>query len=57
VRTRSCDLGELTFGSQQGDQSQWLWSNDELLRQWCGPGRLLVLFNRWLIFGLWEIQG
>ena len=38
--------GEMTFGSQQGDQSAWFWSNDEFLRQWSGPGRMLVLFNR-----------
>ncbi len=38
--------GELTFGSQQGDQSRWFWSTDEFLRQWSGPGRMLVLFNR-----------
>jgi 4-amino-4-deoxy-L-arabinose transferase-like glycosyltransferase len=38
--------GEMTFGSQQGDQSAWFWNNDEFLRQWSGPGRMLVLFNR-----------
>jgi hypothetical protein len=39
--------GELTFGSRQGDQSAWFWPGDaELYREWSGPGRLLVLFNR-----------
>lgn len=39
--------GELGFGSRQGDQSAWFWpTTDEFLRQWRGPGRLLVLFNR-----------
>lgn len=39
--------GELGFGSRQGDQSAWFWpTTDDFLREWSGPGRLLVLFNR-----------
>ena len=39
--------GELTFGSKQGDQSAWFWPGDaDLYREWSGPGRLFVLFNR-----------
>lgn len=39
--------GELTFGSRQGDQSEWFWpTDDDFFREWSGPGRLFVLFNR-----------
>ena len=39
--------GELGFGSRQGDQSAWFWpTTDDFLREWRGPGRMLVLFNR-----------
>lgn len=39
--------GELGFGAQQGDQSAWFWAgNADLLREWAGPGRMFVLFNR-----------
>ncbi len=40
--------GEMTFGSQQGEQSAWFWRDDAawISREWAGPGRLLVLFNR-----------
>lgn len=39
--------GELGFGSGQGDQAAWFWpTTDEFLREWSGPGRMLVLFNQ-----------
>lgn len=39
--------GELTFGSKQGDQSAWFWkADDDLYREWSGPGRMLMLVNR-----------
>lgn len=39
--------GELTFGSKQGDQSAWFWPGDaDLYREWSGPDRVFVLFNR-----------
>src|SRR6185369_6076844 len=39
--------GELTFGSQQGDQSAYFWpSLDVLRREWAGPGRLFLVVKR-----------
>jgi len=37
-------VGELDFGSRQGDQSAYFWKDNERLRQeWSGPGRILML--------------
>jgi hypothetical protein len=39
--------GELTFGSQQGDQSAYFWpSLDVLRREWAAPGRLFLVIKR-----------
>lgn len=35
-------LGELDFGSKQGDQRAWFWDDDELRRQWSAPHRMLL---------------
>jgi 4-amino-4-deoxy-L-arabinose transferase-like glycosyltransferase len=45
--------GELKFGSQQGEQSDWFWpSLDDLRREWAAPGRLFVVINRKDLDGL-----
>lgn len=40
-------VGELSFGSQQSDQSAFFWRLDDLRREWAGPGRLFLVINRW----------
>jgi 4-amino-4-deoxy-L-arabinose transferase-like glycosyltransferase len=40
-------VGELKFGSQQGDQSAYFWSLNDLRREWTGPRRLFLVINRW----------
>jgi len=41
------NIGELKFGSEQGDQSGWFWRNDDdLRREWAAPGRLFLVINR-----------
>ena len=40
-------VGELDFGSRQGDQSAYFWKLDDLRREWRGPGRLFLVINRW----------
>jgi 4-amino-4-deoxy-L-arabinose transferase-like glycosyltransferase len=40
-------VGELDFGSRQGDQSAYFWKLDDLRREWHGPGRLFLVINRW----------
>jgi 4-amino-4-deoxy-L-arabinose transferase-like glycosyltransferase len=39
--------GELLFGSRFGDQAAWFWPTDDvLLREWRGAGRLFLVINR-----------
>jgi 4-amino-4-deoxy-L-arabinose transferase-like glycosyltransferase len=41
------NVGELRFGSQQGDHSAYFWpSDDDLRREWSAPGRLFLVINR-----------
>lgn len=41
------NVGELRFGSQQGDQSAYFWKTDDDLRhEWAAPGRLFLVINR-----------
>ncbi|MGH7787079.1 MAG: glycosyltransferase family 39 protein [Candidatus Binatia bacterium] len=40
-------IGELKFGSQQGDQRAWFWpTDDDLRREWAAPGRMFVVMVR-----------
>lgn len=45
-------VGELKFGSQQGDQSGYFWSLDDLRREWTGSRRLFLVINRWELAAL-----
>jgi 4-amino-4-deoxy-L-arabinose transferase-like glycosyltransferase len=49
----ACGRGELAFGSQQGDQSAFFWSDDvKLIDAWASPTRLFLVINRAELDGL-----
>lgn len=40
-------IGELKFGSQQGDHRAWFWpTDDDLRREWAAPGRMFLVIGR-----------